>query len=120
MNIHIYKTKLEEEKKLLEEELGELGRVDKDGDWEAVPENEIHVQEVQDEADMADRSEDYEERSSKLTLLESRLSDIKKALVKIGSDEFGICEICKSEIEEDRLEVNPAAKTCKSCMEKIV
>jgi RNA polymerase-binding transcription factor DksA len=120
MNVNIYKTKLEEEKKLLEEELGELGRVDKDGDWEAVPESEMNTQEVQDEGDMADRSADYEERSSKLSLLESRLSDINKALSKIGSEEFGICENCKNEIEKDRLEANPSARTCKGCMEKIV
>ena len=31
MNLNIYKTKLEEEKKLLEDELSSLGKVDKTG-----------------------------------------------------------------------------------------
>ncbi len=118
--INIHKTKLEEEKKLLEEELGALGRKDKMGDWEATPDSEMSVQEVQDEGDMADRAEDYEERSIKLNMLELRLSDINNALEKIGKNSYGVCEICEKQIEKDRLEVNPAARTCKECMEKVI
>ncbi len=120
MNRDIYKTKLQEEKKLLEEELGAIGQVDKTGDWKAVPEDQINSQEVPDEGDLADRAEDFEERSSKLDLLELRLADINKALGKIEGDQYGICEKCQKEIEDDRLEVNPAATTCKDCMEKVV
>jgi len=116
----IYKTKLEEEKKLLEDELSNLGHVDMTGDWEASPEDETNSQEVQDEGDMAERSEDYEERSIKLNSLEVRLSDINKALKNIESGNYGICENCKKEIEKDRLEVNPAALTCKECMDKVI
>jgi len=117
MDIQIYKTKLEEEKKLLTEELGSLGKVDKTGDWEA---NDTEVEEVQDEADMAERTEDYEERSIKLNTLELRLADINKALEKIEGDSYGMCEVCGKEIEEERLTVNPAAKTCEVCMNKII
>jgi DnaK suppressor protein len=113
-----YKTKLEEEKKLLEEELSALGQVDKTGDWKATPETEMNAQEVPDEGDMAERTADYEERSIKLNTLEFRLADINKALEKIGGKSFGICEVCGKEIEEARLEVNPAAKKCMECMEK--
>jgi DnaK suppressor protein len=120
MTMQKNKEKLEIEKKLLEEELGSLGRVDKTGDWEATPEKEMSVQEVQDEGDMADRAEDYEERSIKLNMLEQRLTDIKKALGKIDSEKYGICERCGKKIEEDRIEANPAALTCKECMEKVV
>ena len=119
MNTKIYKTKLEEEKKLIEDELSEIGQVDKTGDWEARPEEEINNQEVQDEGDLAERSSDYEERSIKLNALEIRLSDINKALRNIDNGNYGICINCKNKIEEDRLEVNPAAKTCKNCMDKI-
>lgn len=118
-NAQSYKTKLEEEKELLESELGSLGKVDNTGDWEATPDTE-NTQEVQDEADMAERAEDYEEKSMKLNSLEKRLSDIKKALEKIEKDEYGKCEDCGKEIEEDRLEANPAAKTCKGCMNKVM
>lgn len=120
MNTQAYKTKLEEEKILVEEQLGELGKMDKKGDWEATSESEISGQEVQDEADMAERSEDYEERTIKLNSLEHRLSNINESLEKIEAGNYGICEECGGEIEEDRLEVNPAALTCKECMEKVM
>lgn len=118
MDTNTYKIKLETEKKLLIEELSSIGKVDKTGDWEAVPEGEENKQEVQDEADMAERSEEYQERSSTLDPLEKRLADINKALSKIESEGYGICEVCGNTIEKDRLEVNPSARTCKNCMEK--
>ncbi|ETB64067.1 TPA: hypothetical protein DIC38_00890 [Candidatus Nomurabacteria bacterium] len=118
MDTNIYKKKLEEEKKVLLEELGGIGKVDKNGDWDAVPEGEMSSQEVQDEADMADKAEDYEKRSSILNSLEKRLADINNALKKIENSTYGACEVCGNEIEEDRLEVNPSAKTCKICIDK--
>ncbi|HAX65397.1 MAG TPA: hypothetical protein DD381_02025 [Lentisphaeria bacterium] len=115
------KIKLEEERKLLEEELVSLGKLDTEtGDWEATPESENSIQEVQDEGDMAERAEDYEERSSKLNTLEIRLNDIKHALSLIENGGYGECEICKNKIEEKRLEANPSARTCEACMEKVI
>lgn len=119
MNTEQNKKKLEEEKKLLESELGGLGRVDETtGEWEAVPEEQSAPE--ADENDMADRSEDYEERSSLMSTLEIRLEDINHALHAIENNTYGICEVCGNKIEEDRLEANPAARTCKACMEKVV
>ncbi len=116
-----YKSKLEEEKKLLEEELATMGKEDVEtGDWEATPENDNKSQEVLDDADMAERAEDYEERSSALLVLESRLNDIKSALTKIESGTYGSCEICGKKIEEERLDINPSSKTCEMDMEKVV
>lgn len=114
-----YKKQLESEQKILEEELKSLGSFDKEtSDWEATPEIEIKNQDVPDEGDMADRAEDYEERSSELSVLENRLNDIKHALSKIETGEYGVCEICNNKIEEERLEANPSARTCESCMNK--
>lgn len=120
IDLKIYKIKLEEEKKLLESELSDLGKVDGGGDWEATRDTESDNQEVPDDGDLAERSEEYEERSTKLETLEKRLIDIQDALNKINSEKYGICENCKKEIEEDRLDVNPAATTCKNCMEKVI
>lgn len=114
------KIKLEEEKKLLEEELKSLGKLDTEtGDWEATPESDLSSQEVPDEGDMAERAEDYEERSIKLATLEARLSGIKHALSLIENGGYGVCEICHNKIEEERLEANPSANTCEGCMEKV-
>lgn len=116
-----YKIKLEEEMKLLEVELASIGKEDKEtGDWEATPESEIKSEDVQDEGDMAERAEDYEERSSTLSVLELRLNDIKHALSKIENGTYGNCEVCGVKIEEERLNVNASAKTCETCIEKVV
>lgn len=116
-----YKIKLLEEKKLLEVELASLGKKDVGtGDWEATPENEVNTQDVPDEGDLAERAEDYEERSSALSVLESRLEDINHALSTIEEGSYGICEVCKNKIEEERLVANPSARTCESCMEKVI
>lgn len=118
MNIEENKKKLIEEKKLLEDELGSLGKFDKKtGDWQATPETQTAPE--ADESDMADRTEDYEERSAMTDTLEKRLADVENALNKIDGGSYGICEVCGNKIEEDRLEANPAARTCKACMEKI-
>lgn len=116
-----YKIQLEEEKKLLESELASMGKFDKKtNDWEAVPESIEKNQDVEDEGDMADRAEDYEERSSALAVLEKRLEDINHALSLIETGNYGNCEVCGNKIEEERLDVNPSAKTCESCMNKVI
>jgi RNA polymerase-binding transcription factor DksA len=48
--------------------------------------------------------------------LEGRRTDVKEALDKIEEGRFGICEECGEKIEEDRLEANPSARTCKAHM----
>lgn len=116
MDKQLYKTKLEEEKNILLENLKSLGKVDKTGDWEAVSDQE-EIEEVQDEADMAERTEEYQENTEILNNLEERLKDINDALTKIDKDEdYGVCESCGEKIENDRLEINPSARTCKVCM----
>ena len=116
-NTQKYKIKLEEEKKLLESELANIGQLDKKtGDWEAVPEEQINPE--ADENDLADRSEDYDERVGTLSALEARLNEVKNALKEIEDGKYGQCDICGKSIESDRMDANPAAHSCKECMEK--
>jgi len=119
MNTDKYKAKLLEEKTLVEEELLSIGKKDENGNWDAVPDTEMINQEVPDEADMADRAEDYEERTIKVGSLSERLANINKALEKIENHNYGICEVCGEKIEEERLDINPAAPTCTICMNKV-
>jgi DnaK suppressor protein len=119
MNTEINKAKLIEEKKLLEDELGSLGRINKEtGEWEATP--PVQTMPEADENDLADRAEDFGERTGTMSALTARLDDIDKALASIEDGTYGICEICGKPIEEDRLEANPGARTCKACMEKVI
>ncbi len=113
MNTH--KEKLEIEKVQIENDLNGIAKKnDQTGIWDAIPE-ENRPQES-DMNDQADHNEEYEERTAIVNELSKRLSSIEKALIKIETDRYGFCEECGNEIEEDRLEANPSAATCKSCM----
>ena len=114
MDIEKFNKKLEEERKILIEELRGLGRRDPaNDDWEATPEE---GDPEADPNDQADRAEDFEERTAMLNTLEKRLREVDLALSKIKGGNYGTCEVCGKEIEKDRLEANPAAKTCKEHM----
>ncbi len=100
----------------LEKELATVGRKNPDaaGDWEAVePDNGV---DAADDGEIAEGIEEYENNSAILEQLETRLAEVEEALHKINEGGFGVCEVCGVEIEQDRLEANPAAKTCKSHM----
>lgn len=45
----------------------------------------------------------------------NQIKEIKRAVGKIDKGTFGICEACKSEIPEERLEVRPYVRLCISC-----
>lgn len=115
INMHHFKEKLEIEKKSLEEELGQIAIFNTETNlWEATPDQEM-MGEI-DDNDAADRFEDFEERSGMTTTLQTRLSDVNRALAKIENGTYGICEVSNEPIEEDRLEANPAARTNKTHM----
>ncbi|MBI2120677.1 MAG: hypothetical protein HYT94_03590 [Parcubacteria group bacterium] len=115
-NIEHYKTMLLAEKSRLEEELGSVGRVNPDNpnDWEGTA-GDTDV-ETEDENSLADKLEDFEERSAVEVELESQLILVKNALERLENGTFGVCTVGGEEIEADRLEANPAAETCKKHM----
>ena len=39
------------------------------------------------------------------------------ALKSLSKESFGICKVCKKQIEQARIEANPAATTCKKHLE---
>ena len=98
------------------EEMKGMGKFDSEtGEWETTPE-ELEFPEA-DDNDKADRFEDFEARSSMIKTLEPRLNNILKALKNLNKESFGKCVVCKKDIEMARLEVNPAAQTCKKHLE---
>lgn len=111
-----FKGKLEEELALVEKELNNIGRKNPDNkaDWEAEPAN-LDI-DTADQSEMADKMEGYEENTAILKELEVRYNDIKDALGKIEAGTYGVCEVSGEPIEMDRLEANPAARTCKAHM----
>ncbi len=105
------KEQLEKERDLLVGEMGDMGKLNPEtGEWEATP--EVLETPESDPNNMADRFEDFEERSSMIKDLGARLNNILRALKAVNRESFGKCKVCKKEIEKERMEANPAAETC--------
>lgn len=110
------KEKLEKERDVLLDQIRDIGKLNPEtNEWEAVPEERDSRE--SDQNDMADRFEDFEARSIMIKTLESRLNNILSSLKGLNRESFGKCEVCKKDIEMNRMEANPAAKTCKKHLE---
>jgi RNA polymerase-binding transcription factor DksA len=121
MDTQTYKEKLEREAEVLIGELKTVGRINPDNpsDWEAVSVDPEDVQDNRsDPNDSADNIEQYEENTAILKQLETRFNDVKSALTKIKEGRYGTCEIGGEQIEKERLDADPAARTCMNHMEK--
>ena len=111
-----YKDKLKKEKALLEQELKSVGVADpaNPDEWAAkAPEEDI---DQADRNEVADEIEDYEKNIAILRDLKIKYDEVNDALEKIENGTYGICEISGELIEEDRLDANPSARTCKAHM----
>lgn len=106
------KEKLEKERDILLDQIRDIGKLNPEtNEWEAIPEERDSRE--SDQNDMADRFEDFEARSVMIKALEARFNNVLLALKGLNRESFGRCEVCKKNIEMDRMEVNPAARTCK-------
>ena len=111
-----YRAALEAEKAKLEAELSTVGRPNPNNpkDWDAVREDRDDSK--ADENDNADALEDLVNDDAIVSQLEVQLADVNAALERIEAGTYGKCEVGGEDIEEDRLEANPAARTCKAHM----
>jgi DnaK suppressor protein len=112
------KKKLEKEQILLKKDL--LGFADKD---KKMPDDyDTRFPDFGGRASSPDEDANetgmYENLLAVEYVLELRLRDVGEALKRIKEDHYGNCEICKKEIELNRLKANPAAKTCLTCSNK--
>ncbi len=106
------KTKLLNEKTLLEKELKTVGRRNPDnpGDWE--PKSQGRDIDTAERNEVADKVEGFETNVAILHDLEIKYREVTSALENIDKGTYGICNVCGKEIEIERLEANPSAKTC--------
>ena len=118
METEKFKIALEAELNQLNTEMKELGVKNPEvkGDW-VERANDLDTVSA-DLNDVADRTEEYDVSRDTLATLEGRYNNIRLALKKITDGNYGICEVSGEPIEEDRLEANPAARTCKAHMEE--
>lgn len=115
-DINHYNDLLVKELSVLEEELKTVGRKNPNNqaDWEAV-EGDV-VTDTAEEGDVAKGIQEYENNNGILNQLEIRLNEVKSAIAKIEDGTYGVCSVCGEKIENDRLDANPAATTCKTHM----
>ena len=102
------RSQLEQERDQLRSQLVELGFADGGAGLEY-------------DGNFADSSQVTAERGEAEALahtLQETLSDVERALEKIGEGSFGTCEDCEQPIGEARLEAMPAAKHCIDCASK--
>ena len=112
MNIEIQKQreKLEAELKRLESEILDVAEKYGDSTWEAVQTEES---DTSDREEVAESIENYETNASITSDLKREINNVKEALSRIDSGEYGKCKVCQAEIEKDRLDISPEAVTCK-------
>ena len=106
-----FKAKLEKEKKLLEEELGTVAKINPENPehWDASPAIEV---DSADDNEVADKMEELESNEAIIEQLEPQLKEVKAALARIEEGTYGVCEVSGEAIEPERLEANPSARTC--------
>lgn len=111
------KTDLEEERSLLTKELETVAAPDPNvkDDWdikhEEWGEDQITSREELETGENVNESDEDMKNKSLSDRLELRLREVNDALEKVENKTYGICEVCKKEIDIGRLKANPAAKT---------
>lgn len=111
--IDTLKETLENSKAAIEKELGSFATEDTEvkDNWNTrYPNREVGNMEEE-----ADEMQEYDNMLSVEHSLETRLKDINSALDKIAKGEYGKCQKCGKDIEEERLMANPEAKLCMKC-----
>lgn len=114
IDIDKYKKILEADKEKVEGELREIADPSSEsvGGWQAkgIPNDG----EDADRNEVADRLEELGDREAIEATLEKRLENINDALKRVAEGTYGKCEFggVAHDIEEARLDANPAAKTC--------
>ena len=101
------KNNLEEAKTSLEEEISKLETPADMGDFPG-------------EDDNTDESEQSYNQRSAAASLRGELDDVESALIKMDKGNYGKCESCGEEIEEEVLDISPDARFCRECNKKNV
>lgn len=116
MNTEHYKKLLLTEKKRLSQELESVGYLNPKNKLDWLPKRTDMDKERSDVIDTADNLEEFSENNAIINELEVRMNNVDAAIVRIETNLYGNCVECGNVIEKDRLEANPAAATCKTCM----
>lgn len=106
------RAKLEEERTVLEQELGSIAKKGRrqPGEFDArFPDY------GRKEEENADEVAAFEARISIERDLDQHYQDVKAALSRIEKGTYGVCPTCGKEIRKERLRIAPAAIACMDC-----
>ena len=118
LDIETLKQRLLAEEKELKEQLSGLGqqKSEDSDDWD--PKSEEEEREHDSDLNVrADNLEEMAETNAVVSDLEIRYKNVTDALERMEKGTYGTCEVSGEPIEPDRLEANPAARTCKAHMD---
>ena len=106
-----YKEQLEAEKTSLTEKLQEIARPNplNTNEWEAI---QTEAETEPDPNDQAQHLDEYQENRAVVNVLNQRYQAIIQALERIEKGTYGKCVVCNEDIDEARLNADPAAATC--------
>ena len=108
LDITIFKSLLETEKRRLEEELGRIGTPTDIAGGYTTKFNEVG----NDEEDNAVEVTDYTGNLALEDTLETELHKVQDALFRVKTGSYGTCTVCGNPIDLERLRAYPAAATC--------
>ena len=115
-DLEVFKNRLEEMKKNIESQLGEVAEKSAHGE-------NIYEAKFPQFGDTEDENIDevttFVDRLSIEENLETQLQEINLALEKIKKNKYSFCESCGEEIEGKRLEALPTARWCLQCKAKM-
>lgn len=111
--LHHYKKKLIKEKKKLMKSLNNMSNMEEfasmDVYYSDISGYDNHPADIGTEVFMIEQDNGFKNK------LKDKLQEIDRAFENIKSGSYGICEICKKEIENDRLNLIPYSKSCMEC-----
>jgi DnaK suppressor protein len=106
------KTRLEAEKKRIEEELGSSKASQQtDERREGSPFGKREEE--------ATESMELEKRLALENRLQAMLTEVDKAIRKLDNGTYGFCDVCNNPIDPARMEALPQAILCMSCRQKM-
>lgn len=113
--------KLKNLKDQLEKELASFAQKDENlkDNWKSKFPSFDEMESGNDRLEIAqDEVEEYLSRLPLEHVLELRLRDVKLALEKIKSKNYGLCEKCGKKISQKRIKIYPDARICLKCQKK--
>ena len=106
------RTRLEEERKRIQEELNQLNK----------PRASDERREGSPFGKREEEATESMELEKKFTLekrLNSLLAEVERALQKMDTGTYGLCDVCNTAIDPARMEALPQAILCMSCRQKL-